>query len=63
MHVLACATEYRQETAILQRSAKRNGDLEPKRGVVCVPGMEDTLIQGCADFGVSLAQEVLGVVG
>ena len=25
MHVLACATEYRQETAILQRSAARNG--------------------------------------
>ncbi|CAK9025313.1 Uncharacterized protein R699 [Durusdinium trenchii] len=25
VHVLACATEYRQETAILQRSAKRNG--------------------------------------
>ncbi|CAJ1409947.1 unnamed protein product [Effrenium voratum] len=25
VHVLACATEYRQETAILQRSAARNG--------------------------------------
>ena len=25
VHVLACATEYRQETAILQRSASRNG--------------------------------------
>eukprot|EP00927_Polykrikos_kofoidii_P085376 TRINITY_DN9279_c0_g1_i1.p1 TRINITY_DN9279_c0_g1~~TRINITY_DN9279_c0_g1_i1.p1 ORF type:complete len:386 (+),score=60.20 TRINITY_DN9279_c0_g1_i1:243-1400(+) len=25
VHVLACATEYRQETAILQRSAVRNG--------------------------------------
>lgn len=31
VHVLACATEYRQETAILQRSAARNGCWDPFR--------------------------------
>ena len=34
VHVLACATEYRQETAILQRSAARNGCLDASGNAV-----------------------------
>ena len=41
VHVLACATEYRQETAILQRSAARNGISDAARSDSCQRRKDD----------------------
>ena len=41
VHVLACATEYRQETAILQRSAARNGISDAARPDSCQRRKDD----------------------
>ena len=41
VHVLACATEYRQETAILQRSAARNGTSDAARPDSCQRTKDD----------------------
>lgn len=41
VHVLACATEYRQETAILQRSAARNGISDAARPDSCQRTRDD----------------------